>query len=599
MTAPIPRGHAPAPGAAPRGAVARPFPPARRGGSLGPMLLRLVLLVAVAALPAAAAEPPARAARQMVVAAHPLAAEAGRVMLRLGGTAADAAVAAQMVLSVVEPHASGIGGGAVALHWDAATRRLTQLDGIAAAPAGATESLLRDVDGSALAAAAVARSGRAVGVPGAVAMLGELHARHGRLRWEELLGPAIAAADAGFPMPPYLQSILRQRAAALRQRPALRAQFLDERGEPPAVGTLVVNRAQAASLRLLARLGPSALHDGPLGAALLEAAGASPVPTLMTSADLAGYRVRDREPVCATVFAHRVCSVAAPASGGLAVLQTVAMLERLGIAREAPDSAEAAHLFLEASRLATADRRRWVGDPDFVSVPADGLLDPGYLAGRAALIAPDRVMDRAEAGDPPRRRGAVPTSAPPLQEPATTHVSIIDADGNAVAFTTTNNLNFGADLLAAGFVLNNGLTNFASAPGRPEALAQNRMQGGKRPATTMAPTIVFGPDGRPEIVLGAGGGARIIDSVAMAIVEMLAWRHGPGQAVARPRIGAETGTAEVEEGSAAAALLPALQGMGHEVRAAVMNTGLQVLRRDARGLEGAADPRRDGAARGD
>ncbi len=563
--------------------------------------MRILLLAAalVAALPAAAAEPPARAASRMVVAAHPLAAEAGLAMLRRGGTAADAAVAAQMVLSVVEPHASGLGGGAVALHWDAAGRRLTHLDGIAAAPARVTDTLVRDLDGGTLGVATVARSGRAVAVPGAVALAGELHARHGRLSWAELMEPAIAAATQGFPIPPYLREVLRQRAAALRQRPALRALVLDDAGELPPAGAVLRNPAQAEALRLLARLGPGAIHGGPLGAALLEAAAVPPVPSLMTAKDLLAYRVRERDPVCATAFARRICSSAPPASGGVGLLQTVIVAERLGIAREAPESAAAAHLFLEASRLATADRRRWIGDPDFVAVPADGLVDAGYLAGRAALVAPDRSLARAAPGDPPRRRGALPPEAAPLQEAATTHLSVIDAAGNAVAMTTTNNLNFGADLVAAGFVLNNGMTNFATAPGTPEAPAQNRMQGGKRPATTMAPTIVFGPDGAPEIVLGAGGGARIIDAVAMAVIEMLAWNRTPGDAVARPRIGAQTGTQEVEEGTPAVALVPALQALGHEVRPAAMNTGLQVLRRDARGLEGAADPRRDGAARGD
>jgi len=559
-------------------------------------LLAALLLAAPAAL---AAEPPLRAQRQMVVSAHPQASEAGLTMLRRGGSAADAAVAVQMVLSVVEPHASGLGGGALALHWDAATRRLTHLDGLSAAPAAATPALAQDVDGSALGAATVARSGRAVGVPGAVALLAELHARHGRLPWAELMAPAIAAAEHGFPVPPYLHQVLRQRAGDLARRPDIRAMFLDAEGRPLPAGAPLRNPAQAEALRLLAGLGARALHDGPLGAAVLAAAAAPPVPTLMTAADLAGYRVRERQALCATAFARRICGAAPPASGGVAVLQTLLLLERLGIAREAPDGAAAAHLFLEASRLAAADRRRWVGDPDFVQVPLEGLLAPGYLATRAALVARDRAMAEAPAGDPPRRHGALPPDAPPVAEAATSHISIVDGAGNALALTTTNNLNFGADLLAAGFALNNAMTNFSASPGTAAAPAQNRMQGGKRPATTMAPTIVFGADGVPEIVLGAGGGARIIDSVAMALVEMLAWNRSPQQATARPRLGAQATTTEVERDSAAAGLAEALRAMGHEPRLVEISTGLQILRRDARGLEGAADPRRDGAARGD
>lgn len=563
--------------------------------------MRSFLLLALLAVggAAAAAEPPARASRRMVVAAHPLAAEAGLAMLRRGGSAADAVVAAQMVLSVVEPHASGIGGGALALHWDAASRRLAQLDGLSAAPAAATQALARGADGAALGVATVTRSGRAVGVPGAVALLAELHARHGRLPWADLLEPAIRAAEQGFAMPPYLHRVARQRAAELARQPALRALVLDGEGRALPAGTPLRNVAQAGALRVLARMGAAALHDGPLGAAVIEAASVPPVPTLMTQADLVAYRVRERTPVCTTAFARRICGAAPPASGGIAVLQMLAMLQEVGIAREDPGGAVAAHLFLEASRLAAAERRHWVGDPDFVTVPVEGMLDAGYLAQRAGLIARGRAMERALPGDPPRRHGALPPEGAPLAEAATTHVSIIDGEGNALAFTTTNNLNFGADLMAAGFVVNNAMTNFAADPGPAGAPAQNRMQGGKRPATTMAPTIVFGADGGPEIVLGAGGGARIIDAVAMALVEMLAWGRSPVDAVARPRIGAQTGAAEVEAGTEATALLPALAALGQAARPAAMNTGLQVLRRDAGGLEGAADPRRDGAARGD
>lgn len=560
------------------------------------LLVAVLLLVAPASF---AAEPPLRAQRQMVVSAHPLASEAGLAMLRAGGSAADAAVAVQMVLSVVEPHASGLGGGALALHWDAATRSLTHLEGLSAAPAAATATLVRDTDGSALGTATVARSGRSVGVPGAVALVADLHARHGRLPWATLMAPAIAAAEQGFPVPPYLHQVLRQRAGDLARRPDLRALYLDAEGQPLAAGATLRNPAQAEALRMIGALGARALQDGPLAATVLAAASAPPVPTLLTAADLAGYRVRERAPVCAAAFGRRICGAAPPSSGGVAVLQMLAMLERLGIAREAPDGAAAAHLFLEASRLAAADRRRWVGDPDFVQVPLEGLLDPGYVATRAALVAGGRAMSEATAGDPPRRHGALPPTAVPIAEAATSHVSIVDGAGNAIAFTTTNNLNFGADLLAAGFSLNNAMTNFTANPGTAAAPAQNRMQGGKRPATTMAPTIVFGADGTPEIVVGAGGGARIIDSVAMALVEMLAWNRTPGEAVARPRIGAQAVAVEIERNSAAAPLAEALRAMGHEPRLVDISTGLQILRRDARGLEGAADPRRDGAARGD
>ncbi len=535
---------------------------------------------------------PALAQREAVVSAHPLASEAGLSMLRAGGHAIDAAIAAQLMLSVVEPHASGIGGGALLLHWDGA--RLSHLDGLAAAPARITARLVDDADGTTLPAAAVARSGRAVAVPGAIAMLAMAHARHGALPWEALFAPAIAAAEQGFPMPRYLHQVLRARATALAALPAIRALYFGDDGQPLPVGTLLRNPAQAQSLRLLARLGPAALHQGPLAEQWLAAINAHALPGWTTREDLAAYAPREREALCMTVFERRVCSAAPPSSGGVAVLQMLGLLERWGIARHAPDSAAAAHLVIEASRLATADRRRWVGDPDHVGVPADGLLDRAYLDARAALASPERAMARVAAGDPPRRHGALPADAAPLAEAATSHVSVVDAQGRAVALTTTNNLNFGAELMAGGFALNNAMTNFATEPGSAERPAQNRMRAGARPATTMAPSIVFGPDGQPEIILGAGGGARIVDAVAVALVEMLAWRADAATATARPRIGAATGTEEVERDSPAAALGPALTALGHNPQAAVMNTGLNILRREAAGWTGAADPRRDG-----
>lgn len=562
------------------------------------MLLRVLFLLLLA-LPAHGAEPPGRATRRMVVAAHPLAAEAGLAMLRAGGSAADAAVAAQMALSVVEPHASGIGGGALLLYWDAASRRLSQFDGLAAAPAAAPASLVIEQDGTRLGPASVARSGRAVAVPGAVAALFALHARHGRLPWRDLFEPAIRLAENGFPMPPYLHTVLAARAMPLRAVPAIRALYFDAEGAPVAVGAMLRNPEQAAALRALAMDGPAALHDGPLGEAMRAATAASALPGRLTAEDFARYRVREREPVCAAIFARRICGVAPPASGGVAVLQQLAILERLGMARETPRSLAATHLMIEASRLTRADRVRWIGDPDFVNVPLRGLLDRGYLDGRAALIDPGRAMETAIAGDPPWREGALPSAAAPLAEAATSHVSILDDAGNALAFTTTNNLNFGAELLASGIALNNALTNFAINPGSAEAPAQNRMQPGKRPATTMAPTIVFAEDGQPEIVLGAGGGAWIIDAVTFALAEMLAWDSDAAAAVARPRLGAQAGRVEIEAGSAAEALAPGLASMGHEIRIGRINTGLQVLRRIPGGLEGVADPRRDGAARGD
>jgi gamma-glutamyltranspeptidase/glutathione hydrolase len=555
---------------------------------------RLLIALLLAASPAAAE--PARAPRQMVATASPHATQAALSILREGGTAVDAAIAAQAALSVVEPHASGLFGGAFVLVWDEGQRRLRYYEGIASAPAASLDRLTAGGVGP----ATVARSGRAVAVPGAIAALALAREAHGRLHWAELIAPAIALAENGFPLPPYLAQVIRARAAELRRVPALRALYFDAAGEPLPAGAPFRNPDQAEALRLLATLGPAAIHGGPLGQALVAETEAHAVPGWITLDDLRAYRAVEREPICMTAFAHRVCTASPPSSGGVAVLQTLGIAERLGIARQARNSAEAAHLFLEASRLATADRRRWIGDPDRVAVPLRGLVDARYLDDRAALATADRAMAQVAPGTPPDRRGALPAESDPWAEAATTQVVIVDASGNAVSLTTTNNLNFGAELAAMGVTLNNGMTNFATSPGTAEAPAQNRLEPGKRPVTTMAPTMVMGADGRPMVVLGAGGGARIPDAVAAALIDLLAHGANAEAATARPRIGAQNGVEELERGTPLEALAPALTTLGHAPRAVVMNTGLQIIRRLPDGtLEGAADPRRDGIAAGD
>lgn len=556
----------------------------------------LLLAAFLLALPGAAiAEAPVSAQRYMAATANPLATQAALAVLREGGTAVDAAIAGQMMLAVVEPQSSGLGGGSLVMLWEARTGNLSFTEGLASAPAEMPENYAHGPDGAAIDIRTLERSGRVVGVPGTLRTLGLLHATHGRLAWDRLFRDAIATAEAGFDLPKYLHATLRTRPD-LATKPAFSAYFGTD-GAPLPTGARVRNPALAATLRRIAQEGADALSTGALAVDIVAAVHQGPYPGTLTEADLASYRPRQRPPLCMDVFQHRVCTAAPPVSGGVALLQQLALLERLGIAGQAPGGAEAAHLLIEAARLAEADRRAYLGDPDQVEVPTAGLLDPGYLDARARIVGP-AAMAEARAGSPPEKHAALPASDP-LAMPATTHLSIVDSEGNALAFTTTINLNFGADIVVDGFVLNDALTNFASNPVVGGVRVANAAAPNKRPITTMAPTIVFGADGRPELVVGAGGGARIIDAVAETIVGVLAWHLNVRDAIELARVGGENRAQELERGTAAEALAGPLRAMGHDIRVTEMSAGVQAVAIRPNALAGWADPRRDGVAMGD
>ncbi|MBL6079249.1 gamma-glutamyltransferase [Belnapia sp. T18] len=553
-------------------------------------MARLVLLLLCLALPA-------QAQRQMVVAAHPMAAVAGLAMLRAGGTAVDAAVAAQAMLALVEPQASGLGGGALMLHWDAAARRLAAWDGRETAPAAAPPTLfLRDGQPMGFHEAAV--GGRAVGVPGALRMLEAVHRRQGKLPWAQLFAPAIAAAEAGFIVTPRLAAQIAADAERLRRDPQARAYFLPG-DKPLAEGTRLRNPALAATLRAIAEQGADALHRGPIAGEIAAAVRGHANPGLLTTDDLAGYAPVERQPLCGPYRGHTVCSMPPPSSGGVAVLQILALLSHQEMQLD-PRSLDAAHLLGEAGRIAFADRNRYLADADHVPVPLRGLLDPTYLAIRAQLIDRDHALAAPRPGNPPWQGGAPLASQPPQPEHGTSHLSVVDAAGNAVSLTTTIEDVFGARMMVRGFLLNNELTDFSFLPeidGRPVA---NRVGPAKRPRSSMSPSIVFNAEGQPVAVLGSAGGSRIIGHVAQTLVAMLDWGMEPQAAVALPRIGALNATLELEAGTSAAALAPALEARGFPVDVRVMNSGLTAIRilRDADGLRllGGADPRRDGLA---
>lgn len=574
-----------------------------------PILAFLALLILLAV--PAGAETVAR--RQMVAASHPLAAEAGLAMLRRGGSAVDAAIAVQAMLTLVEPQSSGIGGGAFLLHWDAAARRLSALDGRETAPAAATPALLLR-NGRPLPFFEAATGGRAVGVPGVMHMLALAHAEHGALHWAELFAPAIEAAEQGFEVSPRLAAAIAAQAQRLRaDRGGAGALFFLPDGSPVPAGHRLRNPALAATLSDIAVAGPKALHAGPIAEAIVGAVRGHANPGAMTLGDLAGYASVRRDPLCAPHRAVLVCGFPPPSSGGVAVLQILGLLQHQDLAALDPRGLDHAHLLAEAGRLAFADRNRYLADPGFVRVPAAGLLDPVYLSIRAQLIDRERALTAPLRPGNPRWAGAAPlprgpeawASEAPQPEDGTAHLSIADARGNVLAMTTTIETGFGAALLVGGFLLNNQLTDFSFLPERDGRPVANRVEPGKRPRSSMAPTIVFDRAGEPVLALGSAGGERIIGHVAQTLLAIIDHGLGPAEALGLPRVAGVHETAELEAGTAAATVLAVpLEARGFPVAVRPNASGLQaiVIQRPAAGerlLRGAADPRREGTVLGD
>ena len=565
--------------------------------------MRTLILLLALSLPAAAlaqngaASAPVPAPRRMVAAAHPAAVQAGLAVLREGGTALDAAVAVQGVLAVVEPQSSGIGGGTLILFYDAASRQVSAWDGREAAPAAASPDLfLRD--GQPLPFHEAVLSGRSVGVPGTVPVLEAAHRDGGRLPWARLWAPAIAAARDGFRVSPRLAATIAADGERLRRDPGARSYFLLPDGAPLPENHLLRNPALADTLAAVAEQGAAALQRGPVAADIAAAVRAYGAGGLMTTDDLAGYAPRRREPLCGPYRAWVVCGFPPPSSGGVTVGQILGVLEHFDLPRLDPRGAEAAHLLVEAGRLAFADRNLYLADADYVPVPLRGLLEPAYLTGRAQLVDRDRALAAPRPGNP-RWREARLAPMPEQPEHGTSHVSIVDDAGNAVAMTTTVEDAFGARLLVRGFVLNNELTDFSFRPevdGRPVA---NRVGGGKRPRSSMSPTLVLDREGRFVLSVGSAGGTRIIGYVAQALVAMLDWNMDPQAALGLPHVLTVGGAAELEEATGVAALAPLLQARGHATELRAMGSGSQAIRAVPGGYLGGADPRREGVAAGE
>ena len=546
------------------------------------------------------------ARRHMAAAANPLAAEAGREVLRAGGSAVDAAIAMQLVLTLVEPQSSGIGGGAFLLHFDG--RLVQAYDGRETAPAGVDENLFM-VDGKPMAFHEAAVGGRSVGVPGVLRMLELAHGRHGRLPWARLFEPAIRLAENGFAVSPRLHTLLGVEKYLARD-PTARDYFYAADGAPKPVGTVLRNPELVATLRAIAAGGADAFYRGPIAADIVGAVQSHPNRGRLAESDLAGYQAKERPPVCTDYKRWRICGMSPPSSGGVAVAQILGMLERRNIAVVPPQDdrgrpepqADAVHLFSETGRLAFADRDVYIADPDFIPVDWQALTNPRYLADRAALIGP-RSMGRAAPGVPAGY--LLSWAADEARREATSHVSAVDGFGNAVAMTTSIEDQFGARLMRRGFLLNNQLTDFSFAPSVGDRPIANRVQPGKRPRSSMAPTLVFDrASGELLASLGSPGGSQIINYVARTLVALLDWDLDIQQAIALANFGSRNGPTELEQGRFGPAMAEALRARGHEVREIPMTSGLQgivrvPLRDGGQGWSGGADPRREGVALGD
>jgi gamma-glutamyltranspeptidase / glutathione hydrolase len=555
---------------------------------------RLSAFFAVLMVLAPAAGSPPQARHHMIAAANPLAAKAGLEMLRQGGSAVDAAIAAQMVLTLVEPESSGLGGGAFMLLWDPGKQRITSFDGRETAPASSRPEMFLDASGNPRPHLEAIPGGLSVGVPGVVAMLELAHKKYGKLPWAKLFDPAIKLAETGVPVTAKLAGELRDNPQ-IAAMPDVKRYFTRTDGTLVKAGDTLRNPDLAATFRAIAKGGVKAFYTGEIARAIVAKVRHAPVnPGGMTLQDLAHYRAVERPPVCGNYRQAKVCSMGPPSSGGIAVLQILSMLERFKPQMLQPGTVQEIHLVSQASRLAFADRSIFIGDPAFVHVPLQGLLDRRYLQKRALSIDPRRDMGEALPGNlapyaPGRGK----------ERQGTSHISIADDTGQVVSMTTTVEYLLGSEMMAKGFFLNNELTDFSFLPVRDGKPVANAVAPGKRPMSAMSPTIVF-ENGRFWIALGSPGGPAIIPYVAGTLVAMIDGKLGPGKAAALPHHVEMNGPLFLEKDTPLAGLAPVFSAMGYDVRpASVEVSGLHIIQRLKDGYIGAADPRREGVVLGD
>jgi len=564
--------------------------------------MRCLLLPAVATLllsgPATAGEPVV-SEDFMVSTANPHATMAARNVILAGGSAVDAAIAAQLVLTLTEPQSSGIGGGAFMLYYDAATGTVTSYDGRETAPAAATGDLFRHGDGTLMGWTEAAEGGLPVGVPGVVRMMELAHGKHGNLPWDQLFAEPTALAEGGFEISPRLHEVL-SRVEGPERFPVFYDLYFTESGERKAVGTVLTNPALGLSFRMIAQSGADAFYEGPLAQAIVDAVTTTEVNTAaMTVDDIAAYEAIERPAICVEYRVWTVCGMGPPSSGGVTVAQILLLLEGFDMAAVKPGSVEAVHLISEAQRLAYADRNLYLADSDFVAIPVEALLDEDYLAERASLIDPEASMGTAEAGAIDGWDHAALALDDGHHGYSTSHISIVDREGNAVSMTTSIERGFGSRLVAGGFMLNNELTDFSFEAERDGVPIANRVEPNKRPRSSMAPSLVFDTEGNLVMAVGTVGGSRIICYVTKTLIAVLDWQLDIQAALELPHHVNRNTATELEDGTGLTAHVDALEELGHKVTTRSMTTGLAGFYIEDGIIYGGTDPRREGTALGE
>ena len=538
-------------------------------------------------------------AQIMAVTAHPEATKAAYDVLMKGGTAADAAIAAQLVLGLVEPQSSGLGGGAFALYYDAASKKVISFDGRETAPESAGEYLFVDSDGKPMPFYEAALGGRSVGVPGLPAMMEMMHERHGRMVWSDLFSSAINLAQKGFTVTPRLHKMLKAEKTQFSHDVKTKLYFFPDTNTPVAEGDVLNNLFYAQTLKTLAENGVNSFYQGKIAENIVvKVREAAQNPGLISLEDMASYKAVVRNPVCDSYRRYQICSMAEPSSGGLTLIHILKLLERFDLAAWGADSPKSWHVIAEASRLAFADRNKYMADPDFVKTPGLDLLTNRYVQERTYLISTEAPFQNVFAGAPPSMREMPKTGSDVYQRPpSTTHISIVDRYGNIVSMTSSIESAFGSHLMVDGFLLNNQLTDFSFKPvddeGKP---ITNRVEGGKRPRSSMTPTIIFDPEGKPFMVIGSAGGSRIIGFVLQRIIAAIDWGIDVEQSIAMPHVLHRGKKLEVEETGVRFA--EPLKNIGHPVQVGPMNSGLTAIQFKNNQMIGVADPRREGIALG-